>query len=97
MKSLMAAASLVLFAVGSAVGTSRLVLLHAEVIDVRTGFLEPDMTVIVIGSRISTVIPASQFQDGPEDRVIDVSGNFVIPGHGTCMSTSFKGPMQLMC
>jgi hypothetical protein len=57
---------------------SSLALIHATVVDVRTGRLLPDQTIIIVGDRIRKIskraaVPANS-------QVVDCAGQFVIPG-----------------
>jgi imidazolonepropionase-like amidohydrolase len=80
MRRFLAGVLLAISAIGSSATASSLVFLHVAVIDVRKGSTYRDMAVIVIDTRISAVIPASQFKRNPKDRVIDSTGKFLIPG-----------------
>ncbi|HEX8209746.1 MAG TPA: amidohydrolase family protein [Longimicrobium sp.] len=51
---------------------------HATVVDVETGRLLPNQTVVVAGNRIREVGPAVRI--GAGTRVVDASGKFLIPG-----------------
>jgi imidazolonepropionase-like amidohydrolase len=51
---------------------------HATVVDVETGRLLPDQTVVVAGNRIREVGPAVRI--GARTRVVDASGKYLIPG-----------------
>ncbi|TVT37392.1 amidohydrolase family protein [Hymenobacter setariae] len=56
-----------------------LTIIHANIIDVATGQIRPDQTVVVTGKRITKVGPTS----GPRPRrgrVVDASGQYLIPG-----------------
>ena len=68
----------VLFASGAA-RAQQLTLVHANVVDVSTGKVRPDMTVVVVGKRITRVSPSARtnLQVG---KVVDATGQYLIPG-----------------
>ena len=56
-----------------------LTIIHANIIDVATGQIKPDQTVVITGQRITKVGPAT----GPaprRGRVVDASGQYLLPG-----------------
>jgi imidazolonepropionase-like amidohydrolase len=56
-----------------------LTIIHANIIDVATGQIKPDQTVVITGKRITKVGPSS----GPRPRrgrVVDASGQYLLPG-----------------
>jgi imidazolonepropionase-like amidohydrolase len=57
-----------------------LVFLHVTVINPGTSSVEPDRAVTINGNRISAVSDAKNFQSPGQARVIDGSGQFLIPG-----------------
>ena len=57
-----------------------LVFLHVTVINPGTSSVEPDRAVTINGSRISAVSDARNFHSPDHARVIDGSGEFLIPG-----------------
>lgn len=57
---------------------SSLAFTHATVIDVKTGRLLHDQTIVVIGGRISAVSPHAEIPAGAD--IVDATGRFVIPG-----------------
>ena len=64
-----------------AVGTTQaqqLTIVHANVVDVATGKIQPDMTVVVAGKRIAKVSRSTS--KPPAGRVIDATGQYLIPG-----------------
>jgi imidazolonepropionase-like amidohydrolase len=61
-------------------GDPPLVFLHVTVIDPGTSSVEPDRAVTIDGSRISAVSDAKNFHSPGHARVIDGSGEFLIPG-----------------
>lgn len=67
-----------LFASGAA-RAQQLTLVHANVVDVSTGKIQPDMTVVVVGKRITRVSPSARInlQVG---KVVDATGQYLIPG-----------------
>jgi amidohydrolase family protein len=58
--------------------SSSLVFTHATVIDVRTGHIFRDQTIVVTGDRITAVSPRAEIPANAE--VVDATGKFVIPG-----------------
>jgi imidazolonepropionase-like amidohydrolase len=74
----LAIAALVALAAPRSSAANSLVLTNATVIDVRTGRLLPDETVVIIGDRITALSPHAQI---PADaKIVDAKGRFVIPG-----------------
>jgi len=57
-----------------------LAITHVTVIDVATGRRIPDQTVLVRGTRITSVAPAAAVRAPTQSRVLDGTGKFVIPG-----------------
>ena len=57
-----------------------LAITHATVIDVESGRLLPNQTVLVAGSRILEVLPAVRARIPTGARIIDATGKFLIPG-----------------
>jgi imidazolonepropionase-like amidohydrolase len=57
---------------------SAIVMTHVTVVDVETGQLSPDLTVVVSGQRITAIGPSVRIPAGA--RVIDARGKFLIPG-----------------
>ena len=56
-----------------------LTLVHANVIDVATGAIRPNMTVVITGRRITQVSPSTR--SAPRTgRVVDAAGRYLIPG-----------------
>lgn len=53
---------------------------RATVVDVETGQLLPDRTVLIGGNRVSWVAPSAEGDVPPEAEVIDGTGRYVIPG-----------------
>src|SRR5215831_7849666 len=61
--------------------TQNLVILnHVNIVDVRAGSVEPDQTVVLDGSRVSSIAPARQAKYPRSARTIDCRGLFLIPG-----------------
>ena len=58
--------------------SSSLVFTHATVIDVRTGHILRDKTIVVTGDRITALSPRAKIPANAE--VVDATGKFVIPG-----------------
>jgi imidazolonepropionase-like amidohydrolase len=74
---------LALSAVQEATGSpSKIAITHVTVIDVRAGTIEKDMTVLIVGDRISAVQTAEGKERLPtkEITVIDGRGKYLIPG-----------------
>jgi imidazolonepropionase-like amidohydrolase len=61
-------------------GDVPLVFLHVTVINPGTSSVEPDRAVTINGNRISAVSDAKDFHSPGQARVIDGSGQFLIPG-----------------
>lgn len=57
-----------------------LVILHATVIDPGTAAVRPDQAVVVRGDRIATVADAIGYAVPDHARVIDATGQFLVPG-----------------
>ena len=58
--------------------SSSLVFTHATVIEVRTGHIFRDQTIVVTGDRITALSPRAEIPANSE--VVDATGKFVIPG-----------------
>ena len=72
-----------LSAVQGATGSpSKIAITHVTVIDVRAGTVKKDMTVLIVGDRISAVRAAKEKERLPtkEIEVIDGQGKYLIPG-----------------
>jgi imidazolonepropionase-like amidohydrolase len=72
-----------LSAVQGAVGSqSKIAITHVSVIDVRAGTIKKDMTVLIVGGRISAVRTAKRNERPPtkDMEVIDGRGKYLIPG-----------------
>src|SRR5947209_6147623 len=57
-----------------------LLLTHVSIIDVQTGRIEPDMTVVIAGEKISALGKAGQISAPANAEMIDGAGKFLIPG-----------------
>jgi imidazolonepropionase-like amidohydrolase len=57
-----------------------LAIVHVTVIDVATGTPAPDSTVLIQGTKISSLSPSASTAIPPGAQVIDGSGKFLIPG-----------------
>ena len=57
-----------------------LALTHVNVIDVATGGVRPDMTVVLTADRISAIGPSATLSVPAEAQVVDATGKFLIPG-----------------
>ena len=71
--------ALVLFLSVSAAHAQHLTIVHAKIIDVATGAIQPDMTVVIAGPRIVRVGPSARTNPGA-GRVVDARGQYLIPG-----------------
>ena len=67
---------------GAAGSSSKIAITHVTVIDVRAGTIAKDMTVLIVGDRISAVRAAKEKERLPtkEIEVIDGRGKYLIPG-----------------
>lgn len=74
------ASAVVVSAVLVAQGSATVALTHVNVIDVVSGEVRPDMTVVVADGRISSVEAAASARVSPSAQVHDAAGAFVIPG-----------------
>jgi len=61
------------------VQAQRLTIVHANIVDVATGKIQPDMTVVVAGPRIARVSPSTK-ANPRAGRVVDAKGQYLIPG-----------------
>jgi len=74
------------FALGAtlpaATSLSRIAIVHITVIDVRTGAIKPDMTVLIEGTRVTGIQPSKNEESlSPKEFwVIDGRGKFLLPG-----------------
>jgi len=57
-----------------------LCLLHATIVDVKTGKLNPDQHVIIENGRIKTTGPAKKVRVPPNVPVLDCTGKYLMPG-----------------
>jgi len=57
----------------------QLTFVHANVVDVATGAIRPDQTVVVQGPRIVRVAPTGRAAP-PAGRVVDATGQYLLPG-----------------
>lgn len=66
----------------AATSRSEIAITHVTVIDVKTGTIEPNMTVLIHGDRITVVRPSKNKESLPlkEIQVIDGRGKFLLPG-----------------
>jgi len=53
---------------------------HVTVIDVRSGALKPDITVVVEGNHITAVAPTKKNKIPKNAQILDKSGKFLLPG-----------------
>ena len=63
---------------GGAAQAQQLTIVHANVVNVATGKIQPDMTVVVAGKRIARVSRSTS--KPPSGRVVDATGQYLIPG-----------------
>jgi imidazolonepropionase-like amidohydrolase len=68
-----------LLGLGVPARAQQLTLVHANVVDVATGAIRPDQTVVVRGARIVRVGPSTG-QAPPAGRVVDATGQYLLPG-----------------
>jgi imidazolonepropionase-like amidohydrolase len=75
---------------------------HVSVIDVESGEISPDYTVLVSGNRIGYVGPAASATIPTDARIIDGRGKFLMPGlwdmhvHGfVWVFSEFAGPLMI--
>ncbi len=59
---------------------SRIAVTHVTLIDVRDGSTSADMTVLVLGDRISAIGPSTDTRLPKQAHVVDGRGQFLIPG-----------------
>lgn len=74
------AGAVVVSAVLVAQGSATVALTHVSVIDVVSGEVRPDMTVVVADGRITSVESAASVRIPPSAQMHDAAGAFVIPG-----------------
>jgi imidazolonepropionase-like amidohydrolase len=61
--------------------SSEIAVIHVSIIDVRSGVIQPDMTVLIVGDRITAVRPSAKETLPPKgSKVIDGRGRFLLPG-----------------
>lgn len=60
--------------------SSRIVLIHVTIIDVRDGSANPDMTVLISDGRINAIGSSSEIRTPKQVRVVDGRNKFLIPG-----------------
>jgi len=53
---------------------------HVNIVDVTSGELKRDMTVVITGDRISAIGPSAGTSLPTDAKVIDSTGQFLIPG-----------------
>jgi imidazolonepropionase-like amidohydrolase len=81
-------ASLLLLALAAACGPVRigpaplpsLAILHVTIVDVQTGELRPDHTVLISGNRIETVGPSARMRVSAGATAVEGRGKYLIPG-----------------
>ena len=57
-----------------------LVLTHVVIVDTHDGRLSPDMTVSIVGGRISRIDKAGRSVAPPNARIVDARGKYLVPG-----------------
>ena len=57
----------------------QLTLVHANVVNVATGRIQPDMTVVIAGKRIAKISPSTRVNP-QAGKVVDATGQYLIPG-----------------
>jgi imidazolonepropionase-like amidohydrolase len=77
---LVSAASLTFVACSGKLGTTRLAIVHAMVIDATGAAARPDSTVLIAGQQIVAVGPARAIAIPGGTSVLDATGKFLIPG-----------------
>jgi imidazolonepropionase-like amidohydrolase len=58
----------------------RTLVVNSTLIDCLSPDPKPDTTVVIEGQRISQIVPNGGFSAGPDDRVIDLKGAYLLPG-----------------
>lgn len=61
-------------------GPVQIAITHVTVINPGTSSVQPNRTVVITGDRITSVLDAAKFQASKETRVIDATGDYLIPG-----------------
>jgi imidazolonepropionase-like amidohydrolase len=60
---------------------SKIAIAHITIVDVSTGTIKPDMTVLIEGNRIAAVRPSKNKESLPKEiQVVDGRGKFLLPG-----------------
>ena len=67
-----------------------LVLTHVTVIDATGAPGKPDMTVVIVGDRITEIGKTLDVRLPELRQVVDATGKFLNPGCGTCMFTGIS-------
>jgi hypothetical protein len=57
-----------------------IVFTHATVIDVKNGHPRPNMTIVIVGNRIATLVKTGTVRPPTNAQVIDARGKYLIPG-----------------
>ena len=68
-----------LLCANGATQAQQLTIVHANVVDVATGNIQPDMTVVISGKRIARVSPSARVKP-QAGKVVDATGQYLIPG-----------------
>jgi hypothetical protein len=61
-------------------GASPLLLTHAKIVDVNTGKIESDQSVLIREGKIVSVMPSIDSKGKSDAIVVDIQGRFLIPG-----------------
>jgi imidazolonepropionase-like amidohydrolase len=70
-----------MFCLASAsVGAAQIAITHVTVINPGTSSVQPNRTLVITGDRITSASEAAQVQIPKNARVIDATGQYVIPG-----------------
>ena len=76
----LALASATLFAQPAAAPTARTLVRAGHLVDVKTGSVLNDQTIVVVGDSIQSIAPTASVSAQPTDKVVDLSGLTVLPG-----------------
>ncbi|MDQ2794852.1 MAG: amidohydrolase family protein [Bacteroidota bacterium] len=70
---------LALLLISTTARAQQLTLVHVNVVDVASGRIQPDMTVVIAGKRIARVSPSAR-GSSRGGQVVDATGQYLIPG-----------------
>lgn len=65
---------------GGPMEAANLAITRVNVVDVQRGRIRPDQTVLIGGGRILRIAPSSRIRVSPGARVVDATGQYLIPG-----------------